>query len=332
MSAIGDNELTDLIAAVTIHSPEEVWFGGRPVRAGDAGAPSGPGHPLQAALAHRLYLSGYCRRVQVPCPPDPAPLPPDPAFAAALAATAGRRPTLLPGWQVVGPGPNGTTVLERDGRVVVAPPGTFLTPDAAGRAPAPGMQASLYQPLASAHLQPGAVFVFGATPADAVADARLVRFYWHVAAWGAVRLLERLVAGLDHWGIPFRAKAWSTPAAYARRDGVILYIPARHYALAAEQVARTYRQVRSAVQADIPLFTRCLAPGLALADDPGPGESFGQHRCRLVADGLWQAAADQVTDPAARLQAVRARFATAGVDPDRPHLHSLTREEYPWPP
>jgi hypothetical protein len=325
-----DEELITLIGAVTIASTEEVWFGGRRVWAGDAGAPSGPGHPLQAALAHRLYLSGYCHRVQVPCPPDPAPPDPDPDFAAALAATAGNRPALVPGWQVVGPGPGGTTLLERDGRVVMAQPGAFLLPERAGLAPGPGMQATLYQPPASAHLQPGAVFVFGATPADAVADARTVRFYWHIAAGGAVRLLEGLVAALDRWGVPFRIKAWSTPAAYSRRDGAILYVPTRHYALVAEQVARAYGQVQPALEPDVPLFTRRLAPGLALADDPGPGESFGQHRCRLVAEALWQAPG--LTEPAARLAAVRARFVAAGLDPAAPHLHPPNREEYPWPP
>jgi hypothetical protein len=35
-----------------------------------------------------------------------------------------------------------------------------------------------------------------------------------------------------------------------------------------------------------PVFTKFLAPGLGLAEDPGQGDSFGQHRCRLLADAM----------------------------------------------
>jgi hypothetical protein len=67
-----------------------------------------------------------------------------------------------------------------------------------------------------------------------------------------------------------------------------------------------------------PLFALRLAPGVSLAEDPGNGESFGMHRCRLAAQGVWAAWRDGMRGADARLSAVETAFAQAGVDPARP--------------
>jgi HopA1 effector protein family len=57
-----------------------------------------------------------------------------------------------------------------------------------------------------------------------------------------------------------------------------------------------------------------------VAVDPGTGESYGTHRCRLAAEGIvdaWHAGSQDVL---ARLEAVAARFAAAGLDLGRPYL------------
>jgi len=73
-------------------------------------------------------------------------------------------------------------------------------------------------------------------------------------------------------------------------------------------------------EAPVPLFTRRLRAGIGVAEDPGNGESFGMHRCRLAADAIvaawWQGRAD----PEARFEAVEARFRLYGLTLDRPYL------------
>jgi hypothetical protein len=69
-----------------------------------------------------------------------------------------------------------------------------------------------------------------------------------------------------------------------------------------------------------PALTRRLAPGLAFAEDPGPDESYGAQRCRLLAEAAVTAHEHGILDPDGRLGVVRERFADVGASLDRPHL------------
>jgi hypothetical protein len=80
--------------------------------------------------------------------------------------------------------------------------------------------------------------------------------------------------------------------------------------------------VRSKIplEAATPLFTKTLWPGVGAAVEPGTGESFGQHRCRLAAEGIVDAWRQGEQKAPARLAAVEARFVAAGLDLSRPWL------------
>ena len=56
-----------------------------------------------------------------------------------------------------------------------------------------------------------------------------------------------------------------------------------------------------------------LAPGLSLVEDPNNGESFGMNRCRIFAEGIWNAFAKGLTDRDSRLHEVKQRFARARI-------------------
>ena len=71
-----------------------------------------------------------------------------------------------------------------------------------------------------------------------------------------------------------------------------MYIDRRYYPIAALLVESIYGGVRPWLNASTPLFAKPLARGLALAEDPG--DSFGKHRCTILAGamaasrgGLW---------------------------------------------
>jgi lantibiotic modifying enzyme len=78
----------------------------------------------------------------------------------------------------------------------------------------------------------------------------------------------------------------------------------------------------------VPAFTRLLAPGLGLAEDPGDGDSFGMHRCRLLADALVTAHEQGAHSVEARVDAVLDRFAREGINPDRPYLNPGSDDRY----
>src|SRR5262249_51411500 len=86
------------------------------------------------------------------------------------------------------------------------------------------------------------------------------------------------------------------------------------------------RSVTASLLESTPLFTEVLQPGVGIAEDPTSGESFGMHRCRLVAEGLveaWQRAGKSVEN---RLQAIATRFEREGLKLDRPHLNAGSTE------
>ena len=80
-------------------------------------------------------------------------------------------------------------------------------------------------------------------------------------------------------------------------------------------------------------FTYPQAPGVGLAEEPSCGRlSFGQHRSRLVAEGLVSAADDAAVSAADRTQATVARFRADGLDELRPYRHTpeLDPVFVPW--
>jgi hypothetical protein len=139
----------------------------------------------------------------------------------------------------------------------------------------------------------------------------VARVYLHVARGGA-RALVAALARLDHApGVPFRFKVATEPAALARVDCAVLYVP-RGRAPAA--LARLHRDAAPWLRDGTPPWTRALARGVAWADDPGGGVSFGLHRCGLAVDGLRAGIG------------VDAAFRAAGLDPTQPHLRAGARD------
>jgi hypothetical protein len=75
-----------------------------------------------------------------------------------------------------------------------------------------------------------------------------------------------------------------------------------------------------------PLFTRQLAHGLALAEDPG--DSFGKHRCAILA-GAMEASRGRAVEE--RLAEVRRHFEERGLSLDAPWLNAGSCGQYEYP-
>ena len=84
--------------------------------------------------------------------------------------------------------------------------------------------------------------------------------------------------------------------------------------LTSPALARVHKATARWLRDGTPPWTRPLARGVSWADDPGGGESFGLHRCRLAAEGLGSG------------EGVDAAFRAAGLDPLRPHLAPGARD------
>jgi lantibiotic modifying enzyme len=133
---------------------------------------------------------------------------------------------------------------------------------------------------------------------------------------------------LNTAGLPFRLKVLNDPALFTRRDAGVVYVRRTDYRVAAELLGRVYAEVSIHLRPGTPVFTKPLAPGVGLAEDPGGGESFGRNRCHLLADGLIIASEQGKKALGLRLQTVADRFAGEGINLAEPFLNPGSVDDY----
>jgi hypothetical protein len=172
------------------------------------------------------------------------------------------------------------------------------------------------------YLSPGYYLAIGNSeedwvdPKDAVGDLRV---YWHLQASVAAKFVHTATVALNDGGIPFRLKVLSDSRAYQRADAGVLYVSRRLEKRVQEVLAKIYGSVHYGLRDEIPLFTKQLAGGVAWADDPLNGQSFGQHISKLAAEGLVEAF---IHGHAPRLNSeyIAASFARDGKSASEPYL------------
>jgi hypothetical protein len=235
------------------------------------------------------------------------------------------------GWQVVQVAPSGQVLVHKHGATRTFWPGEFITQDGPGVPPRPGATVTVYSPHESRTTQPGFYFAFGQTVGDPQDIYDNVRFYWSIDAGAAADLVHGTTRLLNRFQIPFRFKCCNHRTLFYRLDSAVLYVSKRHYRLTAEVLVDLYRELRPHLRSGPLLFTRSLAPGLAFAEDPGTGESFGQFCCRVVAEGIWNAYLSGAQSVQARLDAIQKQFESYNLDFSRAYLRAGAVDQYEFP-
>ncbi len=144
--------------------------------------------------------------------------------------------------------------------------------------------------------------------------------YWHIAASGAPALVRALTSRLNAETVPFRLKVANHPIRFDRCDAAVLYLPIEAFEGVRAMLAHVAVTMASRLRPRTPAFTLALAPGVGLAESPATGESFGEHRCRLLADGIVGADERGVAPRSSRVDAVIESLAENGVKIDAPYL------------
>jgi hypothetical protein len=183
-----------------------------------------------------------------------------------------------------------------------------------------GVAVSVPLPKELPALSPGFFMVLGATGSDVVASPHTVRVYWHIAASGAPALVRALTSRLNAETVPFRLKVANHPIRFDRCDAAVLYLPIEAFEGVRAMLAHVAVIMASRLLPRTPAFTLALAPGVGLAESPATGESFGEHRCRLLADGIVSADERGVASRSSRVDAVIESLAENGVKIDAPYL------------
>jgi HopA1 effector protein family len=157
-------------------------------------------------------------------------------------------------------------------------------------------------------------------------DSQIVRFYFNITTDGAIALMEALTIELNLAQVPFNFKVLYNPTDYNRYDPGVLYIQRSYYHTVHLILERIYPQHQEHFKSEIPLFTKQIAPGLAIAEEPdrkfGEAESFGLNRCQIVANALIQATNEGDSTPETKLAAIVRAFDKMGISLEYPFLNA----------
>jgi len=325
-------ELLRILQAVTFPTPDTVALAGGtvvdPRAAEQIPGSTAPASSTVVQLQQLFYESCYCRRFGGAPSAFRGVQAPDSSFIETLAAANTSREHWDVGWRLQQLLPSGQIVAGKGALTRMVWPGEFLSHGPPGMPSGPGTEISLFVAKESRTIQPGFYYVFGEALADQEEELGPVRLYWNITAPGAAPLVAGITAVLNRFAIPFRFKCLSVPEWFDRADAAVLYIAKRHYRVAALLLADVHRAVVQSLKAATPLFTKPLADGLGLAEDPMTGESFGMNRCRLLAAAVCNAHARGLDTPEARLSEVTAAFAAAGLSLERPYLNGGSADAY----
>ena len=328
--------LEGALEAVIIDSPISFsWFGSRtgalPPRIRKAMGAATMRDYLRHNLQARLYRDFYCRGCATPTE-DAGPargssgLTP---FLLALSAANAGSGSREPGW-IVRNVEDGRVVVQRDGLSVwVGRDETYAAPDEDLRT---GDQCHVHFPKELLKLFPDFYMALGnrgltQNPAPAV-----VRFYWNLQSGGAAPLLAAATQTLNSAQIPFHLKVLGDAGLYSRCDAGVLYVEKFDYPRVAHAVRCMYAGLSKYLKPATPVFTKHLAPGLALAEEPPDStESFGTNRCGLLAEGLIRAYEQTIEPLPARMDVVAKIFGDAGVSLKSPFLNPGSTDDYLFP-
>jgi hypothetical protein len=237
-----------------------------------------------------------------------------------------------PYWEVLRREPDGSMAVAKGGLTLYIEPECHLKPSA--QSAKVGELVAIWMP--KNRLQNGcyvAVSDHGQEKQGSPdADLGAGRIYFNFTPSGAIALMESLTLQLNADAIPFSFQVLYNPAAYGRYDSGVLYFERQDYPAIREILQAVYGENHRHFHPEIPLFTKSLAPGLGLAEEPtqkfAAQESFGMNRCQIVANALIEAWTKGKNALDERMQVIDQHFARHLIDLQRPYLNPSSDDIY----
>jgi hypothetical protein len=172
----------------------------------------------------------------------------------------------------------------------------------------------------------GFYYMNGETLTDQFDEYDLLRFYFNIKGEGAILLVEHLSRELNRRQIPFSFKCLNTLAHYNRLDSAVLYIAKRYYRGVIAVLTELPDMISKTLRPQTSLFTKPLLPGISLAEDPGNGESFGMHRCQIMARGVVESWENGSQNHQERLKTINNIFSQQGLNLENSYLKAGSKD------
>ena len=237
-----------------------------------------------------------------------------------------------PNWQILRIEPDGSMAVNKDGLTLYIEPECHL--QQRKKSHKVGELIAIWMP--KNRLQNGCYMAVSNIAIDNQnprnPDLREGRIYFNFTSAGAIVLMDSLTQALNKAAIIFSFQVLYNPAAYQRYDAGVLHFECQDYPTIRNILQDIYQKHQAYFQPEIPLFTKFLAPGLGLAEEPyqkfAPQESFGMNRCQIVANALlesWQKGKNALEE---RIEMINQHFAQNLVDMHHPYLNPASEDIY----
>jgi HopA1 effector protein family len=158
-------------------------------------------------------------------------------------------------------------------------------------------------------------------------SSELIQIYFNFTPDAAIDINNKLTSALNQQSIPFQFAILHNPALFSRYDAGTLTLNQSGYQSVRPVLAEIYQQHQVAFSPNIPLFSKELAPGLGLVEVP-KSDTFGQHRCQILATGLVMGINQGQTTTTEKLNIVRQELEIAGIDLTQPYLNPAAINHY----
>jgi HopA1 effector protein family len=147
--------------------------------------------------------------------------------------------------------------------------------------------------------------------------------------------MKSITQQLNQLSLPFAFQTICDPSDGDRYDTGILKIGKDSYATVRPILQSLYQEQQSHFRPDMPLFTKHLALGLALAEEPREpsasapnSEQFGSHRCQILATALLDAQHNSQNSPHSRMSFIFQNFSARGIKIQHPYLSADSADIY----
>ncbi|TAE59458.1 MAG: hypothetical protein EAZ87_09570 [Nostocales cyanobacterium] len=229
-------------------------------------------------------------------------------------------------WQVVREETDGTVAVYRNGLTLHVNPDVHILPTkneikvgkfVSIKMPKNLVQNGFYMAVANVGSQGG---------------NQIARIYFNLTPEGAANVMESLTEELNSIDFSFSFKALYNPPDYRRYDSAVLYFNKGKYDILYPILKKIYAENQHYFQEQVPLFTKLLAPGLACAEEPdqtfADQESFGTHRCQMIANGLISAWQEGDNSSESRMAAIFKEFKAHKISMQHPYLNYRSQDIY----
>jgi hypothetical protein len=158
--------------------------------------------------------------------------------------------------------------------------------------------------------------------------------YFNFSAEAAVKIMRYLTETLNAIQISFCFNVLHNPSNYGRYDSGCLRIDKDTYPVVREVLQTIYAENTTQFHTQVPIFTKIIAPGLALAENPEPQyefyfrEEFGMNRCQIVTNALLEAHKNGDESPEDRMKYILKNFDNFGIDIERAYLNPNSEDIY----